>query len=416
MSVLTLVWSYLKARPLNTAINMVLLSLGIAVIVILLVFNKQLEEKITSNSRGIDLVVGAKGSPLQLILCSIFHIDFPTGNINLAEAEKLAKNRLIKKAIPLALGDSYQAFRIVGTTQDYAALYHATVQQGVLWKKNLEVTIGSQVASGARLKVGDTFASAHGLTAGGHQHNEHNYVVVGIFNPTHSVLDKLILTNVESIWEMHEEGEEEAHETHIAADTSFVPSPLIPSIPRGDSTKEITSMIIQYRGPMAVIQLPRLVNSQSSFQAASPPFETARLFSILGVGMEILMSFAYVLIVISGLSIFIALYNSLKERRYDLAIMRSMGASRTKLVVTILLEGAVLTLSGTILGLILGHGAIALLAMSVRDMQNAGISGFIFYSAEWIILSASLLLGLVCSVIPAVQAYRTDISRVLSGG
>src|SRR5687768_1769060 len=105
MSVFSLVWSYLKARPLNTAINMILLSLGIAVITILLIFNNQLQEKIESNAKGIDLVVGAKGSPLQLVLCNVFHIDFPTGNIKLAEAEKLSKNRLIKKAIPLALGD-----------------------------------------------------------------------------------------------------------------------------------------------------------------------------------------------------------------------------------------------------------------------------------------------------------------------
>ena len=109
MNIFILVWNYLKARPLNTAINILLLSLGIAVITILLLFNRQLEKKINDNAKGIDLVVGAKGSPLQLILCSIFHIDLPTGNIKLAEAERIAKNRLIKLAIPLALGDSYKS-------------------------------------------------------------------------------------------------------------------------------------------------------------------------------------------------------------------------------------------------------------------------------------------------------------------
>jgi putative ABC transport system permease protein len=416
MSVFSLVWSYLKARPLNTAINMILLSLGIAVITILLIFNKQLEEKIESNARGVDLVVGAKGSPLQLILCSVFHIDFPTGNINLAEAEKLSKNRLIKNAIPLALGDSYQSYRIVGTNRAYADLYKGEISKGDWWKKNLDVTIGASVARISGLKIGDQFTSAHGLTDGGHAHNEHMYIVKGIFKRTNSVLDNLILTNVESIWEMHEEagdhGEEHRHEN----DSAFIASPLVPSIPRGDSTKEITSMILQYRSPMAAIQLPRLINSQSSLQAASPAFETARLFSILGVGVEILTSFAYVLIVISGLSIFIALYNSLKERRYDLAIMRSMGATRINILLTILLEGSLLTLSGTIVGLLLGHGSILILSGFVEQMQKGGISGVVFYAEEWIILLGSLLLGLMCSLIPAVQAYRTDISRVLSAG
>jgi putative ABC transport system permease protein len=417
MSVFSLVWSYLKARPLNTAINMILMSLGIAVITLLLIFNKQLEEKIESNARGVDLVVGAKGSPLQLILCNVFHIDFPTGNIKLAEAEKLSKNRLIKKAIPLALGDSYQSYRIVGTTRAYAEHYKGEVDKGDWWNENLDVTIGASVAEISGLKLGDKFTSAHGLTDGGHAHNEHMYVVKGIFRRTNSVLDNLILTNVESIWEMHEGGEGHEEELlHHEHDSSFVPSPLVPSIARGDSTKEITSMILQYRSPMAAIQLPRLVNSQSSLQAASPAFETARLFSILGVGVEVLMSFAYVLIVISGLSIFIALYNSLKERRYDLAIMRSMGATRGKVFVTILLEGSMLTLSGTIIGLLLGHGTIILLSGFVEEIQKGGISGVVFYTEEWIILSASLVLGLLCSVIPAAQAYRTDISRVLSGG
>ncbi|HEY3403424.1 MAG TPA: FtsX-like permease family protein [Ohtaekwangia sp.] len=416
MNLFTLVWNYLKARPLNTAINIVLLSLGIGVITLLLLFNKQLEQKITENARGIDLVVGAKGSPLQLILCNIFHVDFPTGNIKLAEAEKISKNRLIKKAIPLALGDSYQSYRIIGTTKAYADLYQGEVASGDWWKQDLEVTIGATVAELTGLKIGDTFASAHGLTEGGHAHNDHQYVVKGIFKRTNTVLDNLILTRVESVWEMHEEGEEHHEEEHHhTADTAFVPSPLVPSIPKGDSVKEITSMLIQYRSPMGAIQLPRMVNAQSSLQAASPAFETARLFSILGVGVDILMAFAYVLIIISGLSIFIALYNSLKERRYDMAIMRSMGATRSKLLVSILLEGGILTLIGCVTGLLIGHGVLVLLSGMVEETQKAGISGLVFYPQEWIILGGSLLLGLLCAIIPAIQAYRTDISKVLAG-
>jgi putative ABC transport system permease protein len=415
MSLFTLVWNYLKARPLNTAINSVLLALGIAVITILLLFNKQLEQKITQNARGIDLVVGAKGSPLQLILCNIFHVDFPTGNIKLFEAERIAKNRLVKKAIPLALGDSYHSYRIVGTTKDYPALYKAELTQGEWWEGDLAVTIGSNVAALTGLKTGDHFASAHGLAEGGHAHDEHQYHVKGILKPTNTVLDNLILTSVESVWEMHEEGGAEHYEQHPEADSSFIPSPLVPSVAKGDSTKEVTSVLLQYRSPMGALQLPRLVNAQSSLQAASPAFETARLFSILGVGVDILMGFAYVLIVISGLSIFIALYNSLKERRYDLAIMRSMGATRTKLFVAILLEGTVLTLMGSIIGLLLGHGVLMLLARLMEQTQKAGISGLVFYPEEWIILAGSLLLGLFCALIPAVQAYRTDISKVLAG-
>jgi putative ABC transport system permease protein len=414
MNLPSLVWSYLKARPLNTALNIILLSLGIAVISILLIVNNQLQQKIEQNARGIDLVVGAKGSPLQLILCNIFHIDFPTGNINLKEAEKVSKNRLVKKAIPMALGDSYNGYRIIGTNKLYAELYKAALASGEWWHADMEVTIGSSVAKALKLNVGDKFESTHGLTAEGHSHEETHFIVKGIFASTNSVLDNLILTNVESIWKVHE-----AHADDDVKDTLKMkiskPSLLIPSVEAGDSTKEITSLLIQYRNPMGAIQMPRWVNGQSSLQAASPAFETARLFSILGVGVDILKAFAYVLILISALSIFIALYNSLKERRYDMAIMRSMGASRIKLFSSILFEGAILTLVGCLIGILMGHAAVELMGRLVEETQKAGISGLIFYDEEWIILVGSLLLGILCAIIPAIQAYRTDISKVLAG-
>lgn len=422
MSLLSLVWNYLKAKPLNTVLNILLLALGIAVITILLLFNNQLQENISKNGRGIDLVVGAKGSPLQLILCNIFHVDFPTGNIKLNEAERIAKNRLVKQAIPLALGDSYLSYRIVGTTPEYASLYKMELQAGSWWKKNLDVTIGSNVALLGKLKVGDQFASAHGMVEGGHAHEEQKFVVRGIMKPSGSVLDNLILTNIESVWIMHEEhgeGEEADHnhdiEVNLVNDSTFLPSRLVPTVAANDSIHEITSMLIEYRSPMGAVQMPRFVNSQSNLQAASPAFETARLFSILGVGVDILMGFAYILIVISGLSIFIALYNSLKERRYDLAIMRSMGASRFKIVVTILTEGVFLTVLGSLAGILLGHSVLVILSTFVEETQKAGVSGLVFYTEEWILLAGSLLLGLLCALIPAIQAYRTDISKVLAG-
>ncbi|HMG89778.1 MAG TPA: FtsX-like permease family protein [Chryseolinea sp.] len=415
MSLFTLVWNYLKARPLNTAINILLLSLGIAVITILFLFKEQMGQKIEDNVRGVDLVVGAKGSPLQLILCNIFHVDYPTGNIKLQEAERISRNRLIKSSIPLALGDSYNTFRIVGTNREYANLFDAEIAEGEWWKNSLEVTIGANVHRSANLQLGEEFTSSHGLTMGGSSHNDHKYKVSGILKRTNSILDNLILTNVESIWKMHEEHDTVSAELSENTEQQVRYSKLVPSVPASDSVSEITSLLILYRSPLAAVQLPRLVNAQSSLQAASPAFETARLFSILGVGMDVLMGFAYVLILISALSIFIALYNSLKERRYDLAIMRSMGASRSKLFTSILLEGGILTLTGSFVGLLMGHGVLMLLSVLVTETAKAGITGLVFYGEEGIILGASLLLGLVCALIPAIQAYRTDISKVLAG-
>jgi putative ABC transport system permease protein len=407
----SLIWNYLKAKKLNTLLNILLLSLGIAVITILILFSNQMQEKMAANTKGIDLVVGAKGSPLQLILCSVFHLDFPTGNIKLKDAERLANHRLIKTAIPLALGDSYQGFRIVGTNRKYSDLYRAAVISGDYWSNDLEVTIGYTVAALAKLKVGDQFESAHGLTKEGHTHEENRYTVKGVFGSTGTVIDNLIVTNVASIWKVHEA--ELDSTTHLRQELPN-PSRLVPTVDSSDSTKEITSLLIKYKNPIAAIQLPRFINSQTNMQAASPAFETARLFTLLGVGAEALISFAYVLIFISALSIFIALYNSLKERRYDMAIMRSMGASKAMLFKTIILEGSVLTFIGAFCGIIVGHLVLGFFIWIVEESQKAGLIATVFYQEEFFILVGSIVLGVVCSIIPATQAYKTDIHKVLA--
>lgn len=407
MNLPTLAWSYLKARPLTTALNVLLLALGVSVITVLILFSRQLEEKITANAKGVDLVVGAKGSPLQLILCSVFHIDFPTGNINLAEAERVSRHPMVKRAIPMALGDSYRGFRIVGTRKDYAELYHAELATGAWWDKHLEVAAGATAAEQLGLKIGDEFVSAHGLTKEGHDHEAQLYRVVGILRKSHSVLDNLILTNVQSIWL--------AHDLEMGDSTDRKTSSLVPGHFAADSSKEVTSLLVEYRNPLAVIQLPRYINSQSNLQAAAPAFETARLLSLLGVGADVLRGFALVLILISGLSIFIVLYNSMKERRYDLAIMRSMGASRTKLFTAVILEGTLLTSLGVVFGLFLGHAVLFVFIVTVPQAAASGVQAGAWYLAETWLLAGSVLLGLLCSLIPALQAYKTDIHSVLAG-
>jgi len=411
MNLMLLVWNYLKAKPFNTFLNVLMLSLGVGVITILLLFNNQLQEKISENARGIDLVVGAKGSPLQLILCNIFHVDLPTGNIKLADAERIARNRHIKNSIPLALGDSYRGFRIIGTNRIYANLYDGELLQGAWWNKNMEVTLGYNCSNLLNLKIGDEFVSNHGLSTQGHAHESSHFIVTGILARSNSVIDNLILTNVESVWEVHESHGNDS----VGVAKNGIRSPLVPSVAAGDSLKEITALLVQYRSAMGAIQLPRMINGQTRLQAASPAFESARLFSIMGVGIDIMTAFGYILIFISGLGIFIALYNSLKERKYDLAMMRVMGASKNRLFISVLLEGTFLTLFGGIIGILLGHAAVATLPLVLQPMSKAGISGLVFYQEEWIILVVSLFLGIICSLIPAFTAYRTDISKVLGG-
>ncbi|MBO3699000.1 ABC transporter permease [Roseivirga sp. E12] len=412
MNLISLSWNYIKSKPLNTALNVLLMSLGVAIILVLILLSSQLEENLAKNKRGIDLVVGAKGSPLQLILANVYHIDFPTGNVKLDEAKAITRNRLVKSAIPLALGDNYGGFRIVGTNHDYIKLYQGEISSGELWSYNLDVVLGANAAARLQLSVGDEFFGAHGLSVTDLEHDERKYHVIGILEQNGSVLDNLILTNIESVWAVHDhdeeehEGEEhEAKELGSAFETGF---------PEGDEEDEITSMLIQYRSPMGAVQMPRMINANTNMQAASPAFETQRLFSLLGIGVDMLRSFAYIIIIIAGLSVFISMYNALKDRKYDLAIMRSLGASRGKLFVHVIIEGVIITTLGGILGIILGHGLMEMLARSYEKSEEVGVTGLVFVNQELYVLLISLAVGLIASLIPAFNAYKTDISKVLA--
>lgn len=415
MNLFILSWKYIKGKPLTTALNVLLLSFGIGIIVVLLLLSNQVQDKLTQNAKGIDLVVGAKGSPLQIILASIYHIDYPTGNIPLDEAASLSRNRLIRNAIPLALGDSYKSIRIVGTTASCRELYELELAEGGFWGSDYEVTLGAIAAETLGLKVGDAFFGEHGMAEGGESHESHAYKVAGILKPAGKVTDNLILTSVQSVWLMHDTHEEdtEGHEMEHADTTMQVLGMQVTREQLGE--KDITSLLVQYRSPMAAVQLPRMVNSQSSMQAASPAFETARLFSLIGVGVDVVQGFAYLIIFMAGLSVFIALYNSLKERQYDLAVMRSLGASRLKLFVHITIEGILITFLGGVLGFVLGHGVIEILGRFFLDKQT-GISGMVLLPSELYIIYISLILGIVASLIPAINAYKTDISKVLAKG
>lgn len=406
MNLFKLSWKYLTFSPLSTGLNVFLLALGLAIITVLLLMQDQFEKKTTQDAEGIDLVVGAKGSPLQLILSGVYHIDFPTGNIPMEEAKRLSRSRLVKRVIPLALGDNYQGYRIVGTNHDYLDLYQADFAEGKAWEKPFEVVLGADFAKKSGLKTGDDFTGSHGISESSHGHEAHVYQVSGVLSPKGNVVDRLVLTSIESVWYTHDE---EASHKDIYQGTVAVTG-----FPETDQEREVTSLLLQYRNPMAAVQLPRMINSGTSMQAASPSFEMSRLFELLGVGVSLLKGLAFVLIGISGLGIFIALYNLLKERKYDLAVLRAIGASRIQLLMLIFMEGIILTFLGALVGILLGHTFLSVLISQNDQGVIASLRPWIFLKEElWIVLYA-LGVGVIASLIPAWSAYQTSIAKQLT--
>lgn len=416
MNMLQLSWKNLISKPLSLLLSLILFALGVGLVSLIMLLNDQLDRQFARNLEGVNMVLGAKGSPLQLVLSSIYHIDAPTGNISIAEAQPFLRpgHPLIEKAIPLSLGDSYQGFRIVGTTPLLAEHYDAKLATGALWSAPLEVTIGARVADRLGLQPGDTFNSTHGLDINEDLVHEDagSFTVVGVFQPSGSVIDQLILTSPESVWEVHEHAAVETDSTHTH---DHAAAEQIPLHERTD--QDITAILVSFKDlNTRTLNMPRAINENTNLMAANPSYEVSKLFDQLSLGEQVLRWLGFVIIGVSFLSIFISLYNSLKDRRYELAIMRTLGASRGKLFLLILVEGIILAVLGYLLGILLSHVGIELIGQWVKGAERYGFTGRTFLQSEYLLLIGALIVGLLAAVVPAIQASRTDIHDTLAEG
>jgi len=425
--------AYLKDRALNTALNILLLTLSVATLVILVLFSSQLAERFERDAQGIDLVVGAKGSPLQLILSSIYQVDVPTGNIPLATVDLLRADPTVAEVIPLALGDSFRGYRIVGTEPAYVENFGGVLAQGQMFAADYQAVIGAQVARETGAGLGQKFVGSHGLSGDGHDHEETPFEVVGILAPTGTVLDRLIVTPVGSIWAAHgfeappAEGSTDDHDghdhdgdgqqDHAAHDhepDDHAPVETEHAAHAGGGDLEVTALLIKYRSSMAAVRLPNFINKQTELQAAAPAVEMTRLLSLLGVGIDAVRAFAILLMATSGLSIFVALYSALRQREGDMAMLRVMGARPGAIFGNIILEGVLLAAAGALLGVAVGHAVVAASAASFPQLRDMGLTAARFEPAELMIVMAAIGMGALAALIPALKVFRVDIAKTLA--
>lgn len=501
MNLFRLSLANLALSPLSTAVNVLLLSLGTASIAILLIATYQLTTTLTRDSADIDLVIGAKGSPLQLVLAGVYHADIPPGNIALKEVKPWMEHNYVESATPLALGDNFQGYRIVGSTKDYIDIYGGKLGKGRLWEDKLEIVVGSNAANETGLDIGATFTGVHGMEDDGHAHEDQNYKVVGILEPTGTILDRLLVTSMDSVWALHEtdhaghdHGEEDHHDEHEHEDHADEHDHESEehADEHGhdahadehdhehkehandhdhkdhgheheadankhdheehdhkheehadehdhddhdheheehaeehdhhdhgehdtlDEDQDITVVLIKYSSPLAALSLPTEINSQSSLQAASPAAEVTRLLQIVGIGLGWLQAFAAILLLSAALSIFAALYASLKARRHDLAVLRCLGATRWELFLLLFVEGMALTIGGIVVGLLAAHGGLEIIGTWLSESQNVALTGFVWAPAEYGLVAGLLAAGFLTAIIPAWQAFSTDVARTLA--
>jgi putative ABC transport system permease protein len=397
MKTIAFAWRYLWSRSLSAALNLLLLSLGLASITFLMLVSHQIKKAFERDLAGIDVVVGAKGSPMQLILSGVFHLDVPTGNVPLAAIKALETHPQVAKVIPVSLGDSFRGFRIVGTTDEYIKHHDAKVAQGAMWTQPMQAVIGSQVARQTGLKVGDRFAGTHGLSGGGDVHEKTPYTVVGILAASGGVLDRLLVTATESVWKVHED------DTALDAEDQKIL----------EEEREVTMALIQYKTPLAAVSFPRFINTTTKMQAAAPALEITRLLSMVGIGTDVLRALAGVLLLTAGLSVFIALWSAVRERRADLALLRMLGAPPRRIAGLLLCEALWLALLATVLGLLAGQGLMALIAWMLQ-LENSVLIGGLAWPVElWTVPVLAFVVALASSALPVWEAYRVSVFELL---
>ena len=395
MSILKLSYKNIITKPLQTFLTVLILSLSIGLLLGVKQLNKVFESQLNQSLNGVDMVVGAKGSPLQLVLSAVLHIDNPTGNISYKEAQKLADNRYIKEAIPVSIGDNYKGYKIVGTNESFIKLHKTSLESGSLFKKSFEVVLGNAVAKNLNLKVGDTFNSSHGMLENAiESHDNHPLKVVGILEPTQNVIDRLIVTSLESIWHLHEH--EESSEAHNHEDD------------------EVTAMLIQFSNKMGLLRLPRMINKDTKFQAALPKYELDKLFQFTAIGTKAITWIAFAILFVSGISMFVSLYRMVKEKAKELALIRTYGASRNKLIQLVFAEGFIIGLFSFIFGVLIATLSLQAIIALVKETYKQQIY-LLEYSQDILEMLLFIFGIIIVATLMAIRPiFKMDISKIIS--
>ena len=372
--------------------SLLLMILGVTIITLSVLVNQITKNTFTKNNPNLDVVVGAKGSPLQLVLSSIHHIDIPTGNISYKNAKKIMKHPAIKFGVPISLGDNFQNYRIVGTDKKFLKLYDAELEIGSMWEKPMQSVIGSNVANFTKLKIDKFFVGSHGLIDTGDIHSEQPYKVVGILKKTGTILDNLIITSLDSVWNLHSNQND---------------------ILKNSDSLEVTALLLKYKNKTSVFSFPRLINKNTSMQAASPNLEISKLFKLTGGAHKIINYLSIIIVSLSFAGILFTLLNNINERKYDLAILRTLGFTRERIFSIILIEGMTISILGSFIGLILGgivYKCIEFFSLLGRNIVTGQLDFIYEILTIWFVI---LIISFLTCLIPGIKVYKQNIRNTL---
>ena len=454
MNLFKIVTKNLRQRALATWLTGASVALGVALSVAILLVKQGVQQRFEQGTLGYEMVVGAKGSPLQLVLNTVYNLDISPGNISWKLFEQLRDDKRVKLAVPFSVGDNYHGFRIVGTTDAFfkefefepgrkpalaagrifnfneAALRTAFQEAEQRAKEReakergeevkpapeklhearpFEAVIGATVAQEAGLKIGEKFIAAHGVqpTAEAKEHTENPWTVVGILQPTHTAVDRGLYINLDSFYDI------EGHEIRNPAEEKKKIEPAEEKDNDPDLGM-VSSAVLKLRSPIHAFPLYREINDRQDAQAAFPAAEIRKLFDIVGNIDRLLLAQAILILIVAGVAIAVSIYNSMSERRREIAILRALGARRATIFSIVLLEAVAICALGAAVGLVGGHLVAATANGIVYKASGFVIPAYHVLTLEWFVLAIAVVLGAMSGLGPAWGAYRTDVAKNLA--
>ena len=448
MSLWHIAWGYLWNRKLPTCMTILSVALAVGLISSVLTLREETRKRFEEEGRIFDVVIGAKGSPLQLVLSTMYFMDVPTGNVLLSDYERLRNHDDVAAAFPIGLGDTYRGNRIVGTVPellDYEWIKLDTdgkvekrrrpfqLAEGRSFEAPMEAVLGSTVARQNKLKLGDTFVGAHGFMdlpdELAHKHEDHPYTVVGILKPSGSPNDRAIFCDLNSVWEVHKHRDEEETDEYVGPFREGSGGTLAEEdeheheVHDGEghdheheeAEKEVTAILVRLKSPALQFQFKEYVNKDFNAMAARPTNQVQKLYAqFLGTAKTVLLAIGYLVVVISALSILIGLYLSILQRRRDLAIMRALGASSFEILGAVLVEAFWVTLLGIAGGWLLGGVVAGGIGAYLAQRFGLYVHPFTFTVEHALAFGTVAFVGLLAGIIPAWQAYQTNVARDLA--
>jgi putative ABC transport system permease protein len=401
----------LRQHWLSTGMAVFSIALGVALLVSVVSLREQAHRNFTEVGLGVDAVLGPKGSPLQIVLNAVYHLEEMPGKIPWTTYEKVLKDPLVVEGIPFCTGHSYAGFRVNAidnrfqTDFEYQPGKHFSFRpedggQGRPFEKHDEAVAGWEVAKELGLRLGDSFNPVCGVKAGDPVHSHDNIRFVGILGPTGTPHDRAIYIPLTTFYTLG--GHEAVAEMAV-----------------NEEHREISGAYLKIRrltgGAMnpGIMDLKYNINQSATAQLVVPNEVLPSLFNIIGWVDKTLLAIALLVTLLSALFLLVSLLSALRERRRDLALMRSLGATRRTVLGLMLSESVVMAVLGGVLGLATGHGIVAIGAEAIRVETGLRFSAFYLSSADVLLLPAIVVLGLVVGLVPAIQAYRTGVLKNL---